>query len=163
MIEIVILYILTKYDATIYRIGKIIDELFFAYLKSSTGTVNPALKRLEKIGAVECIDSMSQGGMLSKTYSITKLGRKHLVDLMLSFKELNPYHILNEAKVLLYCSEILSISERVEFRENMLNMLQLYQAKLEKGLKNEYIEINQIQKRTIELTQEELKGVIELV
>ena len=40
--------------------------------------------------------------MLSKTYSITKLGRKHLVDLMLSFKELNPYHILNEAKILLY-------------------------------------------------------------
>ena len=163
MIEIVILYVLTKYDATIYRIGKIIDEMFFAYLKSSTGTVNPALKRLEKIGAVECTDSMSEGGMLSKTYSITKLGRKHLVDLMLSFKELNPYHILNEAKILLYCSEVLSISEHVEFKENLLNILELFQAQLEKGLKSEYIELNAIQKRTIELTQEELKGVIGLV
>ena len=48
MIEAVILYVLDKYDATIYRVARIIDELFFAYLKSSTGTINPALKRLEK-------------------------------------------------------------------------------------------------------------------
>ena len=69
MIEIAILYVLNKYDATIYRISKIIDELFFAYLKSSSGTINPALKRLEKLGCVEYNEKMSDGGMLSKIYS----------------------------------------------------------------------------------------------
>ena len=78
MIEIVILYVLNKYDSTIYRIGKIIDEMFFAYLKTSSGTINPALKRLENMGCVEYVEKMSDGGMLSKIYSITSAGKKHL-------------------------------------------------------------------------------------
>ena len=131
MIEIVILYILNKYDATIYKIAKITDELFFAYLKSSQGTINPALKRLEKIGCVEYSTKMSDGGMMSKTYSITQTGKKHLSDLMLSFSDKNPYHIINEAKILLYCSDVLSVNELIEFKQNLSNLLQLHKIKLE--------------------------------
>lgn len=156
MIEIVILYILNKYDATIYRISKIIDEFFFAYLKSSTGTINPALKRLEKMGCVEYIDKMSEGGMLSKIYSITPAGKKHLTHLLLTFNTTNPYHIINEAKIAIYCSEVLSINETLEFKENMLNHLDLHKIKLERGLKNEYIELNETQKKTVEITLEEI-------
>lgn len=156
MIEIVILYILNKYDTTIYRISKIIDEFFFAYLKSSTGTINPALKRLEKMGCVEYIDKMSEGGMLSKIYSITPAGKKHLTHLLLTFNTINPYHIINEAKIAIYCSEVLSINETLEFKENMLNHLDLHKIKLERGLKNEYIELNETQKKTVEITLEEI-------
>lgn len=156
MIEIVILYILNKYDTTIYRISKIIDEFFFAYLKSSTGTINPALKRLEKMGCVEYIDKMSEGGMLSKIYSITPAGKKHLIHLLLTFNTTNPYHIINEAKIAIYCSEVLSINETLEFKENMLNHLDLHKIKLERGLKNEYIELNETQKKTVEITLEEI-------
>ena len=160
MFEIVILYILNKYDTTIYRLGKIIDELFFAFLKSSTGTINPALKRLEKIGCVEYIEKMSDGGMLSKTYSITKEGKKHLVDLLMTFNSNNPYHVVNESKIAIYFSDILSVSEYSEFKNNLLNILELHKIKLEKGLKNEYIKLNEIQKRTIEITIEELEKLI---
>ena len=160
MIEIVILYVLTKYDANIYRITKIVDEYFFGFLKGSTGTINPALKRLEKIGAVEFKDKMSEGGMLSKIYSITPEGKKHLSNLLLTFQSQNPYHILNEAKILLYCSEVLSVSQMIEFKENILNILELYKIKLERGLKDEYINLNPIQKRTIEITLEETKSLI---
>lgn len=160
MFEIVILYILNKYDATIYRLTKIADELFFAFLKSSTGTVNPALKRLEKIGCVEYVEKMTDGGMLSKTYSITKEGRKHLVDLLLTFRSENPYHVINEAKVAIYCSDVLSVSEYVGFKNNILNVLELHKIKLERGLKNEYINLSEIQKRTIEITLEELEKLI---
>ncbi len=160
MFEIVILYILNKYDATIYRISKIIDELFFAFLKSSTGTINPALKRLEKIGCVEYIEKMTDGGLLSKTYSITKEGKKHLSELLLAFESKNPYHIINEAKILMYCSDILNITEYTEFKNNLLNILELHKIKLEKGLKNEYIKLNELQKRTVEITLEELEGLI---
>ncbi len=163
MIEIVILYILNKYDATIYRVAKIIDEYFFAYLKASSGTINPALKRLENLGCVEYTKKMTEGGMLSKMYSITPTGKKHLVDLLLSINEKNPYHIINTIKLALYCSDVLSINERIEFKENMLNILELYKIKLEKGIKNEYISINEIQKQTVEITIAETESLIKLL
>ena len=163
MIEIAILYVLNKYDSTIYRISKIIDELFFAYLKSSSGTINPALKRLEKLGCVEYNKKMSDGGMLSKIYSITPTGKKHLVDLLLSFNSTNPFYVVNDSKIAIFCSDILSINETIEFKENMLNILELHKIKLQKGLKNEYIDLKDIQKKTVEITLKELEELIKLL
>ncbi|MBQ8634602.1 PadR family transcriptional regulator [bacterium] len=163
MIEIVILYILNKYDATIYRILKIMEEFFFAFLKSSTGTINPALNRLEKLGCVIHSEKMSEGGMLSKIYSITPTGKKHLIDSMQSYTFANPYHLPNEAKILLYCSDVLSINELISFKENLLNNLELYKIKLEHGLENEYISLNEIQKKTVKITLEEIDGLIKLL
>ena len=161
MIEIVILYVLNKYDSTIYRVGKIIDEMFFAYLKTSSGTINPALKRLENMGCVEFIEKMSDGGMLSKIYSITSTGKKHLTDLMQNYTFTNPYYVINDAKVLLYCSDILSVSELVGFKENLLNNLELYKIKLERGLENEYISLNNMQKKLVKATLDETNKLIE--
>ena len=163
MIEIAILYILNKYDATIYRVSKILEEIFFAYIKSSTGTINPALKRLENLGCVNFIEKMSDGGMLSKIYSITPEGKKHLNKLLISYIPQNPYHILNEAKIMLYCSDVLSVNELIEFKENLKNSLELYKIKLEKGLKNEYITINETQKKTVLITLNETEKLIELL
>ena len=163
MIEIVILYILSKYDATIYRVGKLIDELFFAYLKTSTGTINPALNRLEKMGCVEHHDKMSDGGMLSKIYSITPAGKKHLNFLLLSFSSQNPYHVLNEVKIALSCADVLSINELIEFKENLLNNIELYKIKLENGLKNEYINLNETAKKTVLTTLEDVNGIMKLL
>ncbi len=163
MIEMVILYILNKYDATIYRVSKIIDEFFFAYLKSSSGTINPAIKRLEKMALVECSEKITDGGMLSKIYSITPLGKKHLSELLLSFNSQNPYHVLNEARIAIYCSDVLSISELISFKENMQNVLELHKIKLENGLKNEYIDLNDIQKEIIKKTISETSELIGLL
>lgn len=163
MIEIAILYVLNRHDATIYRLGKIIEEYFFAYLKPSTGTTSPALKRLYDLNCVEFQEKMSDGGMLSKTYQITKAGKKHLVDLLLSFESKNPSHIINDAKIALCASDVLSINELIEFKENFLNVLQLHKIKLEKGLKNEYINISQIQKKTVEITIHEIDELIKLI
>lgn len=163
MIENVILHILTKYDSSIYRIGKLIDELFFGYLKTSSGTINPALKRLEKMGCVEYIEKMSDGGMLTKIYSITPAGKKHLAEVLQRIELTNPAHILNEAKIALYCSDILSVNELLAFKENLLNHLELYKIKLERGLENEYIKLNDIQKKTVEITLEEVNGLIKLL
>lgn len=163
MIEIAILYVLNKYDATIYRVMKLIDEFFFAFLKTSAGSTNPAIKRLENLGCVTSIDKMSQGGMLSKTYSITPTGKKHLSELLVSFNSKNPYHIVNEAKIAIFCSNVLSVNEYIEFKENMLNNLELHKIKLERSLKNEYIELNEIQKKLSQSTLEEINGLIKLL
>ena len=160
MFEILILYVLNKYDATIYRVGKIIDELFFAYVKSSTGTINPALKRLEKLGCVNYIEKMSDGGMLSKIYSITPEGKKHLKELLLSFNSLNPYHTIIDAKIAMSCSDVLSLNETIEFKENMQNILELHKIKLQKNLENEYIDLNEHQKKLIKSTIEHTEDIL---
>ncbi len=163
MFEAVILFILTKYDATIYKVRRIIDEDFFGFLKSSTGTISPAFKRLENIGCVTCLQKMSDGGMLSKTFSITKEGENYLKNYLLNFRCENPYHILNEAKVAIWCSEVLKPNEYEEFKKNMLNNLELYKIKLIKGLENEYIKMNDTQRKTVEITLDNVNKVIELL
>lgn len=163
MFEILILYVLNKYDATIYRIVKIINELFSAYVKSSTGTINPAIKRLEKLGCVECVEKMSNGGMLSKIYSITPVGKKHLVDLLLSFNSLNPYSILNDSMLAISCCDVLSLSQTIEFKENMQNILELHKIKLEKHLNNEYIDLKEHQKAFVKITIEQTNKILELL
>lgn len=163
MFETVILYILNKYDATIYRLGKHIDELFFAFLKSSTGTINPALKRLSDIGCVEHFERMSEGGMLSKTYSITKEGKRYLSHLLITFESKNPYHVVNESKIALFCSDVLNDSEKKEFNNNLRNVLELHKLKLERGINDEYINLNELQKKTVELEIKEINGILELL
>ncbi|MBR1617279.1 PadR family transcriptional regulator [bacterium] len=160
MIEIIILYILNKYDCSIYRLSKIIDELFFAFQKTSAGTINPALKRLENLSCVEYRENMSEGGMKTKIYSITKAGKKHISSLLLNLEYSNPSRFLNDIKMALFCSDILSKEELKEFRENILNLMDIYKIKLEKGLKNEYIQLNELQRKTVEIT---LKDINELI
>ena len=163
MVEILILYILNKYDCTIYKVSKLIDEIFFAYTKTSLGTINPALKRLEKLSCVEFKSKMSDGGMLSKTYSITQAGKKHLINSLLTYTPTHPAHILNEAKMLIYCSNVLSVNELIEFKNNLKNPLQLYEIKLQKGLEDEYSEKDSIQKETINITLSETRELIKLL
>ena len=163
MAEILILYILNKYDCTIYKIIKLIDELFFAFAKTSAGTINPALKRLENLFCVEYKSKMTDGGMQSKTYSITSAGQKHLRALLMNYITQNPAHILNEAKMLIYCSDILSNNELSEFKNNLKNSLQLYEIKLERGLCDEYNERNNLQKKTIEISLNETRELLKLL
>ncbi len=72
MTEILILYILIKYDATIYKIKKLIEEKFFMYASPSLGAINPALKKLEELSCVEFESKMSDRGMLSKTVGMKR-------------------------------------------------------------------------------------------
>ena len=74
MIEILILYIISKREKTLYAIRKEIIELFGTFTKPSIGTIHPALQRLLKEGAVTVFEKMSDGGKKSSYYSITKKG-----------------------------------------------------------------------------------------
>lgn len=163
MIDLIILYILNKYDSTIYRISKTADEFFFALIKTSIGTISPAMKRLEKNACVSCVEKMTDGGLLSKNFSITQIGKKYLVDLLLDFDSKNPYHVINEAKIAIYCSDILEKEDYLKFKENIKNCLELHKIKLEKGLNNSYIELNQIQKAIVENTLAEVNELIKIL
>lgn len=161
MSEIVILYILCRYDATIYKISKIIDEMFFAFLKSSLGTVNPAVKKLQNLGCIELHEKMSGGGMESKTCSITPMGRKHLKNLLLLLELNNPARILNNARVALFCSDVLDDSEREEFINNIKNHLILFSGRSKETLKNPYLNLNDTQKALVEAKIQEAQRILD--
>lgn len=163
MIEIVILYILNRHDCTAYRIVKLINDLFSPYIKTGMGTISPALKRLEKLNCITFSEKMSDGGMLSKIYSITPAGKKQIAIALELYEFNSPGTILNDAKIALFCSDILSIKELLSFKENLKNYLELYKIKLQKSLENEYNNLNEIQKNTIELTLLQTNGIINLL
>ena len=163
MIETVILYILNKYDASIYKVSKIINELFFAYLKSSLGTISPALKRLEKLSCVEFVETMSDGGLKTKKYSITKIGKNHLKKLLLSWNNNHPFYIITEAKIAIFMRDVLNSEEKNEFNKNIQNQLELYKIKMQNNINNEYLNMNDTQKATIQTTIDEINGILKLL
>ena len=71
MIELLILYELSKKTLTMYGISKEINSEFSVLTTPSYGTIKPALKRLEKTSCVRTQKTMSAGGRPSTFYSIT--------------------------------------------------------------------------------------------
>lgn len=72
MIELLILYIVSKREFTMYAIQKGIESEFGIYTRPSFGALKPALRRLEFNDFISTRKMMSDGGKLSVYYSITK-------------------------------------------------------------------------------------------
>ncbi len=149
MIEILILYILTRYDCTIYKIKKLIEEKFFMYSMPSLGAVNPALKKLESLSCVEFESKMSDGGMLSKIYKITSFGHKYLQSAITSFEFKNKSNIINQVSILICISDILEDDDKKSLYKNCMNNLLILKADINNALQNPYNMYNEAQKDVI--------------
>ena len=114
MIELLILYKLSKKILTMYGISKNILDEFSVLTTPSFGTIKPALTRLEKKGCIKAQKTMSSGGRPSIYYSITKDGIDELKNLMLSPVQENPIQFLSTARVRLACAEILENDEQLK-------------------------------------------------
>lgn len=112
MIELLILYILTEKELTMYAIQKHILDNFAAYTQPSFGAVKPALTRLEKSGFIRSRKAMSDGGKLSGFYSITADGREELKKLLLENISNNPLQFQSTARIKLSCASYLAKDER---------------------------------------------------
>ena len=121
MIEILILYQLNKKVLTMYGITKTINLQFSVFLKPSMGTIKPALDRLQKSGFLKSQKSMSKGGRPSVYYSITEQGRVAFKEMLLAPVLDNPVNFLTNARIRLYCSDILTLDELLK----MLRALRL--------------------------------------
>lgn len=113
MIEILILYKLSKKVLTMYGISRDIHEDFSILTTPSFGTIKPALKRLEQANCLKTQKTMSSGGRPSTYYSITKEGLEMLENLMLSPMQDNPVQFLTTARVRIVCSEVLGKNEQI--------------------------------------------------
>ena len=108
MIDLLILYELNKSPLTMYGISRNIKSDFNVFMLPSLGTIQPALKRLEKQGAITHQKFMSAGGRPSKCYAITSAGKDALSELLISSMPENPIQFLVNARLRLYCAQNLS-------------------------------------------------------
>ena len=111
MIYILILYELTKKVYTMYGLSKEIRTKLSALTLPSIGTIKPALVRLEASGFIMSQKTFSKGGRPSVYYSIKAEGRTVLNSLLKTPIKNNPAQFLTDARIRLFCADILSTSE----------------------------------------------------
>ncbi len=113
MIELLILYELSKKVLTMYGISKEIHLMFSVLTTPSYGTIKPALNRLESAGFVKTQKTMTDGGRPSTYYSITTDGINELKKLLLAPPQDNPVQFLTTSRIKLACADVLNQDEQI--------------------------------------------------
>ena len=114
MIELLILYELSKKVLTMYGISKEIHLMFSVLTTPSYGTIKPALTRLESAGFVKTQKTMTAGGRPSTYYSITAGGLNELKKLLLALPQDNPVQFLTSSRIKLACADVLNNEEQID-------------------------------------------------
>ena len=114
MIELLILFELSKKVLTMYGVSKEIRGDFSVLTTPSYGTIKPALRRLENNVYVKTQKTMSSGGRPSTYYSITDDGLNELKKLIAEAPLENPIQFLTMARVKLACADILDKESQLE-------------------------------------------------
>ncbi len=107
MIELLILFIISKYETSMYGIRKKIIEQFGSYTQPSFGAIKPALKRLEMSGCINSSKTLSEGGKQFGFYSITENGITELKNLLLQEISDNPLQFFTNARIKISCASVL--------------------------------------------------------
>lgn len=163
MIELLILYVLSNRELTMYAILKHILDNFAAYTHPSFGAIKPALNRLEKENFVKVRKVMSDGGKLSGHYSVTSEGREELKALLLEDVSNNPLQFNSTAKIKLSCASYLAKDERKELFVKIKSKAIDHKYTAEITLNNEYNSLSFYQKMLLDNTICEYKNLISLI
>lgn len=142
MIELMILYVLSKRELTMYSVHKFIDENFGAFSKPSFGAIKPALVRLEKNGCITSRKMMSDGGKLSVFYTITKNGLEELRRLILEKLSENPLQFLSNARIKLCCASYLSKDDCVDLFFHIKSLAMQHKFNAENIINDEYNQLS---------------------
>ena len=162
MLEVLILFTLKKYDCSIYRLTKIIEDTFCAYAKPSLGAINPSIKKLQNLGCITSSDSMTEGGKRIKTISLTQFGEKYLKSLLLNFEFSNSATFLNSTGIFICASSVLNDEEKEQFNKNLLVQMKLYENFVKDKIEKSYNITSPVQEKMINLTLNYLKNIEEL-
>jgi len=163
MIELLILYVLTKREFTMYAIQKNIEAEFAPFTAPSFGAIKPALRRLEKQECLTLRKIMSEGGKLSVYYSITKTGISTLKKLMLEDLSSNPIQFLSNARIKLSCSEVLNAEAKSEMFMSLKLLALKFKSYAENILNDEYTKLSFYQKVVLDNTLCEYGNLITLI
>lgn len=142
MIELMILYVLTKRELTMYSIHKYIEENFGAYSRPSFGAIKPALVRLEQNDCLTSRKMMSDGGKLSVFYSITKTGLEELRKLILENLSENPLQFLSNARIKISCASYLNKDECADLFFHIKSLAMQHKFNAENIINDEYNQLS---------------------
>ena len=134
MLEIMILYTLSECEFTMYYLSKVIKENFGDFSKPSIGAIKPALTKLESAGFIKSRKTFSEGGKQTGYYSITKIGKTALKDLLLEKFSDNPIQFKNNAMVRIIACEMLSNDEKKEVFDIIKFQVEKFKLDAEKRL-----------------------------
>lgn len=162
MNEILILYFLTKSQNTMYGIAKMINKYFGYILSPSFGTLQPALKRMEKNGFLTSMKFFTTGGKLSFYYSVTPEGLEFLKGKLLEKLPKNPVQSYPEIKVKLACSDILDENDKKTLFSIVKTELLKLKNISDKILTSEIYEHNYFGKMVLDGSLCEYKNLLEL-
>lgn len=162
MIELLILYVLSEREMTMYAILKHILDNFGAYTKPSFGAIKPALNRLEKQNFLKVRKAMSEGGKLSGFYSITTEGREELKRLILEKISENPLQFQSTSGIKLSCASYLAKEEREKLFLNIKVKAQEHKNTAENTLNKEK-SLTFYQRMILDNTIVEYKNLITLI
>jgi PadR family transcriptional regulator PadR len=79
-LELIVLQLLQAEPTNGYDLSLRIQTISKDVLNVNAGSLYPALYRLEERGLIEAEWSSTEAGRQAKTYSLTKAGRKQLID-----------------------------------------------------------------------------------
>lgn len=137
MIELLILYVLSEREMTMYAILKQIIEVFGTFTQPSFGAIKPALTRLEKQGFIKSRKTMSEGGKLSGFYLIKPEGKAELKKLILEKVSNNPLQFHSATSIKIACASYLSKDEVSELFSHLKTKAQEHKFKAENTLNSE--------------------------
>ena len=137
MIELLILYVLSEKESTMYSVLKNILDNFGAFTQPSFGAIKPGLTRLEKAGFIRSRKAMSEGGKLSGFYSITQNGREELKKLIMEKVSNNPLQFQSACAIKLSCASYLAQDERKELFFQLKSKAQEHKFTAENTLNNQ--------------------------
>jgi len=162
MIELVILYVLSEKELTMYAVLKHIMDNFASFTQPSFGAIKPALTRLEKAGFIRSRKAMSDGGKLSGFYSITQDGREELKKLILDKVSNNPLQFQSTCGIKLSCASYLALDERKELFFQLKTKAQEHKFTAENTLNNQK-SLTFYQRIILDNTIVEYKNLITLI
>ena len=163
MIELLILYVLTRREFTMYAISKEIECRFEVYTKPSFGALKPALRKLIAAGFIDARKSMSEGGKLSVYYSITKDGDKELHRLIKSKLTTNPLQFISNAKIKLSMADLLTKEERAELFLHLKTLAADFKQTAENILNDEYTPKNFYQRILLDNSSVQYANLITII
>lgn len=138
MINLLILYILSDKELTMYKISKYIGDYFAGYTKPSFGAIKPALKVLEEKGFIDSRKALSEGGKQYGYYRMTQTGRDELKKLILTPLTKNPTNFYSIANIKLSCASILTREEAAQLFFDVKSTAMEHKYQTEKILNDEY-------------------------
>ena len=161
MLDILILYSLNKREQTFYGLAKNIAEQFGEISMPSHGALHPALKRLMEDNLLCIRKKISDGGKRYTYYTVSKDFQKGFDEKFMQFnyaKTETLESFLCDLKIRLMTLDMLSPQFKEEFREKSLLKLDNFEQNINIKLKNEYIELNPMQRK---ISEQYLKEILE--